>query len=623
MNSSADNAALLQFLDSYAESDTAIQQLHSQLASAVDLSTRFSLYQAAIPLIEKQIWSNNAEASLITLYHRIAKEMELITQQLNQEQYNFVVIIPIADRPQHLQSCLQSLLELCQAFYYGGEEYSSEKSGEKSSEKSSHYKRIRVIVADDSKFSEKIKQHQQLANDFTTQGLITDHFDQQQQWDLFQTLSKTQQTELVRILGQLDRDHFYHKGASIMRNLTYLRLQQMTSQTTDKQLFYFIDSDQEFKVITAVRGSGEALPAINYFYHLNQIFGQTDVSILTGKVVGDPPVSPSVMAGNFLDDVNYFLQQVSENELDNECSFHQESQQPGGDAAYHDMADLFGFAPAAQQESYRCTLKGEHDNTKCLMDFSHKLNHFFDGEHPTRVTWYEHEDVMLNVQPARTIYTGNYVLSAEALEWFIPFATLRLRMAGPTLGRLLKAEMGRRFVSANLPMLHKRTVAELGQSEYRPGVDRKAENVDLSGEFERQFFGDVMLFSTIKLCESGYPSQTPNQQELREIVLATATKLRDQYAQKQYQIILRIERLKLFVEDNKYSWNQRADLQQARGNIQQFLNNMEHNFGQHSRCYSQVDDQENKQQWLDKIIASIGYYKDDRQAWLQLMNKNN
>ena len=54
-------------------------------------------------------------------------------------------------------------------------------------------------------------------------------------------------------------------------------------------------------------------------------------------------------------------------------------------------------------------------------------------------------------------------------------------MAGPVLGRLLRAALGKKFVTANLPMLHKRTVEEKGQSEYRHGIRRSDDEIDLSG----------------------------------------------------------------------------------------------------------------------------------------------
>ena len=58
-------------------------------------------------------------------------------------------------------------------------------------------------------------------------------------------------------------------------------------------------------------GTDNKLYAVNYFYYLDRAFADGQVQILTGKVVGDPPVSPSVMAGRFIDDVIMFLSQIS------------------------------------------------------------------------------------------------------------------------------------------------------------------------------------------------------------------------------------------------------------------------------------------------------------------------
>ncbi len=265
-----------------------------------------------------------------------------------------------------------------------------------------------------------------------------------------------------------------------------------------------MDSDQEFRV--NIGDTDRTLYAINYFQRLDQIFSSTDVLVLTGKVVGDPPVSPAVMAGNFLEDVLAFLVEMASLDPREGCGFHAEVRQPGGDdAAYHDMADLFGFKPATAASRYACRITEDHDHARCFADFSIKLNRFFDGEHPTRQTHYIHQALMRSMTPARTVYTGNYVLTAEALQFFIPFATLKLRMAGPVLGRILQARLGPHFVSANLPLLHKRTLERLGRSEFRPGIARVDHLVELSGEFVRQFYGDVMLFTIESLSQRGYP----------------------------------------------------------------------------------------------------------------------
>ena len=289
-----------------------------------------------------------------------------------------------------------------------------------------------------------------------------------------------------------------------MRNIAYLKVAELIKNTpADKLLIWSLDSDQEFCVKVATPEGDREVYAIDYFHDLDAIFSRTDALVLTGKVVGDPPVSPAVMAGNFLADVLGFLQRMAASDPAAACRQHGDAGQAGGEATYHDMADLFGFKQAATAYRYRCTLAGAHSEADCCAHFAARLNSFFYGEHPTRISYYQPADLLRSVQPARTVYQGNYVFRPQALKYFAPFATLRLRMSGPTLGRIIQAEIGARFVSANLPMLHKRTLESGGQSEFRPGIATATEMIapviDISGEFERQFYGDVMLFSIERL----------------------------------------------------------------------------------------------------------------------------
>jgi hypothetical protein len=41
---------------------------------------------------------------------------------------------------------------------------------------------------------------------------------------------------------------------------------------------------------------------LNGFHHTDHLFRTYDISVLTGKVVGDTPISPSVMAGTPFND---------------------------------------------------------------------------------------------------------------------------------------------------------------------------------------------------------------------------------------------------------------------------------------------------------------------------------
>jgi hypothetical protein len=254
-----------------------------------------------------------------------------------------------------------------------------------------------------------------------------------------------------------------------------------------------------------------------------------------------------------------------------------------------------------------------------LGDFARRLDHFFDGEHPTRTTCHEFSPALASVQPARTVYTGNYVMDVRGLRYFIPFAELRLRMAGPVLGRILRAELGAGFVSANLPLLHKRTLAELGESEYRAGVTRREGGVDLSREFERQFFGDVMLFSVERLAEQGFPLQAVAADTVAAVVAETAVRLRRQYGEKRQQICRRLETLEKLLADPGNWWNSEPAAAPSLETFRRFLVNMEANFGESSRCHALVENEAHRRRRLEQIVTAIGDYRAVRRQWEQVL----
>jgi hypothetical protein len=583
-----------------------LEEITSGSFAPDEIDEIIKLYETALGIIEKDIWSKEPDEVSIEMYQQLFQELEaLIASEGNDSRHKFVIVIPVADRPRHLQSCLQSLLTLCQAFHYGG--YTNQK-----------FTKVSVIIADDTKDQVNILKHKEISRHFNSQGIETIYFGQDEQWEQLERLTKADRKQLINILGDFDRSVLYHKGPSIMRNITYLKLNEMRNDD-ENLLFHFVDSDQEFQVKIQSDGEDKEVYAINYFYELDKIFSHNDVSILTGKVVGDPPVSPAVMAGTFLDDISTFLHRIAATESDLPCQFHKQNQQKDYDAAYHDMAELFGFKPTTEPYHYQCSLAGKHDHSKCFTDFSRKLNQFFHGEHPTRKSYFNHEEPVSEIKPARTIYTGNYVFNPGGLKYFIPFARLKLRMAGPVLGRIIKAESKHRFVSANLPMLHKRTVDELGESEFRPGINSEHNKIDLSEEFERQFYGDVMLFTMEKLTIMGYPSQSVPQQVIIQTVEETAQVMRQRYTVKQKEILEKLNRLMSLFSDKNNWWNTASGMESAIKNITYFINNIENNFGPASRSYELINSEVNRNLRFKQMLEAISHYPVDRQTWTHIL----
>lgn len=569
----------------------------------VDAAAGIERHAAALRALEQALPAQGYSDAALAEYQNACRRYEaLIAEQGGDDRHRFLVIIPTADRPRQLRECLASLLELCRLFEYGGQADGC-------------YRKVAAMIADDSKDAASIRAHREQARHFTALGLDTEYFGLDDQLAALDRLPDELRDRLGNVLGRPDRTAFYHKGHSVMRNILYLRLQAEYADD-NRQLFYFADSDQEFRVKIGDTQGDRDVYALNYFYHLDRHFREHDIELLTGKVVGDPPVSPAVMAGNFLEDVRAFLDQAGGFAPEAPCPFHAQALPEEGGAAYHDMAGLFGFKPVASAHAYRCTLHGPHALADCVDDFTRKLARFFDGEHPTRITYFDAADALYRegspVRPARTVYTGNYVIRASALRHFVPFAPLRLRMSGPTFGRLLQSGIGARFVSANLPMLHKRTESGTGASEFRPGVVKRAQHIDLSNEFERQFFGDVMLFSVETLAAAGFPVNAVENEVIAATLSETAERMARLYREKHAQILTRLDELRRLRES---LGRQFAAAPDAGERLDIFLDNMTHNFGPQAEGYRLIEDSGHRQRRHAQLLAAIVDYRQDRVVW--------
>lgn len=571
-----------------------------------EIAARIRAQRARIDELEAALWEGGFNEPVLEDYQAAFRELEdLLLAQGEDRRHHFVIVVPVADSPRHLGDCLDSLLTLCRSYGYGGIERG-------------RYRKVSVLLADDSADPGVVDRNRELARRLDNSGIGTHYFGIAEQ---LQLMGRLEPVDLDTVVGVHPQDAFAHKGQAMMRNIAYLKLAEMQSVMPGQRLlFYTVDSDQEFRVKVATPLGGRSVYAVNFLYHLDQIFSHTDAQVLTGKVVGDPPVSPAVMVGNFLEDVIGFVREMSD------CDPHRPYRQPGvdtrgsGEAAYHDMADMFGFKSGEEAYRYRCSVAGSPDNATCFNDFSRRLNSFFHGQHPTRITWYRYQAVADSLAPARTVYTGNYVFRADMLDWFIPFAPLRLRMSGPTMGRLLKSEIGDRFVSANVPMLHGRTLETTGASEFRPGVLSERQAVDLGDELERQFFGDVMLFSVRRLAETGFPGEAVTESQVAATLDALHAEMHQRYRARQRNTLTRLGALRALLHDPGHWWNRSAEHARARDRFDAFIRNVERNFGEQSTGNARIDSAANWAEWRRRQLAAIRGLGADRQAWRQALD---
>jgi len=589
-------------------------------SEAEAINALIKLYEQCYPLLEKALWCNESDFEpLLQCYQSLFREQETLYQQSAQytndgdERYHFILSIPVADRPPHLRACLESILQVCKIFNYGGSTSGPDNIKQ--------FKKIKIIVTEDSRDEKNIHRHIELVNEYQQKGLQVFHFGQEEQYELLQAIPPQEREQLGNLLTTQPKEKFYLKGQAANRNLSYLKFLQLTeAKDRDKTLYYLVDSDQSFCVNRQTEDGEEIVYALNYFHTIDTVFRSTDTLLLTGKLVGDPPVSPSVMAANFLDDVSAFFTRLAEIRQDNACQFHELPAQQPGDAAYHDMAGLFGFDNKGATFPYRCQLDGEHEHVACLVDFAKRLNAFFFGEHLTRKTYFSYGNGYSELTPARTIYPGNYIVNYEGLKYIIPFGHLRLRMSGPTAGRLIAAELNERFASINMPHLHRRTTEAGLSDDFRPGVElgEEQQHIDLSNEFERQFFGDLMLFST----EALVTKADVNQPFKKDIVLAVIEQKQNDllqlYQQKHDAILKKNRQLNDLVFQAGHWWLQVAELTNALSLVKAFMDNINHNFGEQSLVWQQIHSEKHRAERKKQIVEALMNYRAERDAWDRL-----
>ena len=558
-----------------------------------------SLYEAALPVLEAALWKEpQTFDTLLADFQALYRERErLIAECGTDERHDFVIGIPVADRPAHLRACLESIYQVCLRYDYGGR-------------KEGRWHKVRVIVGEDSAAESHRQAHRALTREYSARGLEVHHLDFDEQYALLDSLPAALRPRLDRLLTTQPRKHFHHKGQAANRNLLYLKFREVGRP--GRTLYYLLDSDQSL-CVNRITGNGtEAVYAIPYFHVLDRIFREHDVWLLSGKMVGDPPVSPAVMAVNCVQDITHFFRRLANVDPKAACSFHAAAGEAAGSASYHDLAPLFGFTPPASPVEYLCELAGPHDHRACLSALATRLNRFFQGEHPTRHTHFVYGEGLDRLSPARTIYPGNYVASHEGLRYIIPFAHLRLRMSGPTAGRLIAAEIGARFATCNLPNLHRRSS---GETDFRPGVEIQAERIDIADEFERQFFGDLMLFSAEILVKEADVRQPFPQPLVEAVVARKEAELLALYGEKHAALERERANFRDAVFESGGWWLKVSQLAPALSEVRRFLANLDHNFGDGAEGWLAIQSPDHRARRRAEIIDALVNYRPERDAW--------
>jgi hypothetical protein len=578
----------------------------------VDPGPLKSVYEKSLAFLENRAAELDFRDDLLELQRGLYKELEYLCSLDHADpRHHFFVAVPVADRPAMLRSCIESLIGQCEDFGYGGTAVDS--GGNR------FFRKVSLFLIDDSADADNRARIKKLASEAAGAGIRSYYMGIDEQADLLRRIGGLSGNASSLLTGGPENASASHKGASVTRNLAYLYLNSFLRRAggDEKVLIYFLDSDEEFGVKVRKGGADADIRFINYFYWLDRIFRTTGVQVLTGKVVGDPPVSPSVMINTFLDDVLLFLETVSRVRPDEACPFHRGKRAGAFSAEYHDMVELFGYdRPGAL--SYECPLSGDHTSEDCFRAFSQAALDFFHGRHPTRVQFYRHPGGFTGTEGARTVYTGNYVFTPEALKYFIPFSALKLRMAGPTLGRILRSRIGERFVSANLPLLHRRTSPDSSRV-YRIGISGAGESIDLSGEFIRQFWGDVMLFSIESLTRSGFPGRKPDLAEISSVVKSVQDDLWKLYREQKAAAAAKAGAVRDHLLQANRWWNGSRGVRDGVRSIELLCSIVDDNFGKDSQSMKALSAQIDEGAYTDLLIRAIRSFHDDESVWEKLI----
>ncbi len=121
------------------------------------------LYDQLIPLLETALWESALDPARVEHYHALFAEMEgHIAAAGNDPRHTLVVVVPVADRPQQLRTCLMSLVGAAQAFRYGAGRADPGK--------------LMVVIADDSRAAEHIAENRAIADEIRQPGMETVYF---------------------------------------------------------------------------------------------------------------------------------------------------------------------------------------------------------------------------------------------------------------------------------------------------------------------------------------------------------------------------------------------------------------------------------------------------------------
>ena len=165
----------------------------------------------------------------------------------------------------------------------------------------------------------------------------------------------------------------------------------------------------------------------------------------------------------------------------------------------------------------------------------------------------------------------------------------------------------------------------LGLAEaFRPGVERTAgtgqDSIDLSGEFERQFFGDLLLFTTEALVREADVRKPLAREDVGRIMDRKEQELLDLYQRKHETIVHRTRQLDELVFQAGHWWLDDPGQTRALQQVRAFLDNITRNFGEQSPAWRQIRSPEHRAERKQQLSQALLEYRAERDAWDRLLH---
>ena len=171
-------------------------------------------------------------------------------------------------------------------------------------------------------------------------------------------------------------------------------------------------------------------------------------------------------------------------------------------------------------------------------------------------------------------------------------------------------------------MLHTRHLHDDDADQFRPGVEQGDEAINLADEFERQFFGDLMLFSVTRLTGEGGSAQAFTPEPVSKAVDETEDELLLLYEEKHRGVQDRNVQLRQLLKDPQRWWHDEPQAAEALSGVQQFIHNIDVNFGAASTAYRRIQNRTHRDRRKQQIIQALLAYRESRDAWDQLFTGN-